>query len=241
MSKNPIDIIVAEAKREEAELFRKRISDGINHHKQKVNEGKIIENMLISPTSTKFIVDTRDIPVDVANFIKFDPHIHATDGCYSIRYIPTTDRRHVRGKPYVIGQDMVRLRVTVSGPEHWHALSSRIPELGWIRRNSTLTDELFGICKKHPGMAFWFTLDFVKYTNKINEKAKNMGIDIDNKPLVAYKCSKKDYEEKYKNKELAPARCWYDFQKEVADSEKDDSVQEEMQKEIHYSIKLKGE
>ena len=93
----------------------------------------------------------------------------------------------------------------------WRALANRILELGWIDRNSTLEPGLFGLAKSHPGMTIWFTIDWLKYADKIMEEAKQQNLDIDNKPLVAYKCSVEEYENNFKEKELADIKEYSDY------------------------------
>ncbi len=89
----------------------------------------------------------------------------------------------------------------VSGPAHWHCLARRVPEFGWIDRNSTLTNRLFAIAKKHPGMNFYFTVDWVRYADMIEAKAAKAGLDIDHKPFVVWAGTNKvkaEMNEKYK-------------------------------------------
>jgi len=211
---NVIDQIVAEAKREDEELKRKKRFKNLEI-KEDPEQEEIIENMLVSPGAGNIIVDIRDIPVSFETFISFDPNVFMTNGCYSIRYVPKTDYRSVPGKPFVIGQDMVRLRVTVSGPDHWHKLSERIPELGWIERNTYITRRLFGIAKKHPGISFFFTVKWEEYADRISWNARQNRLDIDNKPFVSYKCSQKNFANIYSKKQLAPKRTELDYAKEI--------------------------
>lgn len=191
------------------------------HHKERLklkkqretylNERGITENAFISPSSYNYIVSIKDEPVCANNFINRDQNIRGTRGLYSIKYVPTTDNRYKEGLPYQIGQDLIRWRVFCSGYTMWKALAKRVPELGWIDRNSTLTHELFTIAKCHPGMTVWFTIDWVTYSQMINEKAREQNIDIDLKPFVAYKCSMSEYEKKFKGKELADLKDYNDY------------------------------
>lgn len=226
--KSIIDQIVAEAKREDEELHRQKRNNSLS------KKGRIeaIENVLISPQSCLHVVDIRDIPVSFKSFTSFDPHVSVTQGFYQIVYIPTTSRRHIAGKPFVICQDMLHLRVTVSGPKHWHCLAKRIPELGWIERNSTLTNSLFGIAKKHPGAYFIFTVDWVRYADMITRKANEQGIDIDNKPFVSYQCSQKDFDETYSKKKLCDKKGYLDYITEINEAENDPEMINELEGEI---------
>ena len=191
---------------------------GINLKKKGFAEG-ISRSTLVNPFSNKYIVNIYDKPVSFKDFASFDPDVRATSGFFTIRYIPKNHRDRVKNKPYVIGQDLIRLRVTVSGPKHWSALCNRIPELGWIRRNSTFKDELFPIAKMHPGLVIRFCLDVPKYCEKITSRANELGIDIDHKPLVAFGCSGKDYTNVYSKKELSEPRTKEDYIEELAEAE----------------------
>lgn len=176
-----------------------------------LDEKGIIENSLISPRAYNYIVSMKDEPVSIDSFQDKDPDVRGTRGLYSIKYVPTTDTRYKEGLPFQIGQDLIRWRVFCSGYTMWKALAKRIPELGWLDRNSTLVPEMFIIASCHPGMTFWFTIDWVKYSQAIIQKAKEQGIDIDNRSFVAYKCSLEKYETKYKGKELASKKEYHDY------------------------------
>lgn len=151
-----------------------------------VNEVATGQNIFTPGKVYTYLVDLHDQPITLKDFAQLKPSIRATHGFYTIQYIPAGSVKRNPKFPYLIGQDLVRIRVTVSGPKHWRALCSRIPELDWVRRNSTLSDGLFGIAKKHPGLVLRFGIDFVKYCDKITNRANELGIDIDNKPLVLY-------------------------------------------------------
>lgn len=181
----------------------------------------IKENSLVSPNTLFKIVSLRDEPVSFEHFTNRDPNVTGTKGSYTIRYIPESDTRYIKGLHYQIGQDFLYWRVMCSGYTQWKALAKKIPELGWIDRNSTLTHELFAIAKCHPGIAFNFTVDWVKYSQMINQKAKEMGLDIDNKPFVAYACSFAEYENKFYEKQLADKKTYNDYVKEIAEVRKE--------------------
>ena len=176
-----------------------------------LDERGISENAFISPSSYNYIISLQDKPVSAKHFQNKDPNIRGTRGLYSIKYIPTTDIKYKQGLPFQIGQDLIRWRVFCSGYPMWKALANSIPELGWINRNSTISHELFTIAKCHPGMTVWFTIDWVKYTEKITTKAEQENIDINYKPLVAYKCSMSEYETEFKGKELADIKDYNDY------------------------------
>jgi hypothetical protein len=174
-----------------------------------------------------YIVNIYDKPVSLQEFKSFNPDIKATRGMYTIQYIPLCDKVRNPKFPYLIGQDLVRLRVTVSGPKHWDMICTRVPELGWVKRNSTLTGEMFRIAKMHPGLVLRFGIDFPKYCKKIEKAAEELGIDIDHKPLVCYQWSKKTGE-KYKDIELAPVKTKADYLSALLETEQSKTVQSEI-------------
>lgn len=139
-----------------------------------------------------YLVSINEFPISLSDFHELKSNIRATRGLYTIQYIPSGSVQRNPKFPYLIGQDLVRIRVTVSGPRHWGCMCDRIPELGWLKRNSTLSDEMFAIAKKHPGLVLRFGIDFVKYCNKIEKRAEELGIDIDHKPLVLYQWGAND-------------------------------------------------
>lgn len=157
-----------------------------------VNEVATSQNIFTPGKVYTYLVALDDQPITLKDFAQLKPNIRATHGFYTLQYIPAGSVKRNPKFPYLIGQDLVRIRVTVSGPKHWRALCSRIPELGWINRNSTISDGLFGIAKKHPGLVLRFGIDFVKYCDKITNRASELGIDIDNKPLVLYQWGAND-------------------------------------------------
>lgn len=176
-----------------------------------LNEKGINENDLISPRAYNYIVDLRSKPVSVESFKNKDPNIRGTRGLYSIKFIPSTDFKYKEGLHFQIGQDLIRWKVLCSGYPMWKALAKRVPELGWLDKNTTLSPALFGIAQCHPGMTVWFTIDWEKYTDKVKEEAVQENIDIDKRPLVAYKCSVEEYEQSYKGKELADIKQYNDY------------------------------
>ena len=179
--------IIAGAARQEA---RGRASAAAQRRKADAMDrsmgGGISQKFFISGHVYLYIVSIDDTPISRDDFRRLDPRIRGTRGRYSLQYIPAGSPRRNPRFPYLIGQDLVRIRVTVSGPRHWGALCKRIPELDWVRRNSTMTDAMFAIAKKHPGLVLRFGIDFPKYCGKIEAAAERLGIDIDHKPLVTY-------------------------------------------------------
>lgn len=49
-----------------------------------------------------------------------------------------------------------------------------------------MSDYLFGVAKKHPGLVIKFGVNFEKYCEHIEAIAEKEGIDIDHKPLFTY-------------------------------------------------------
>ena len=187
---------------------------------------EISENGTIQPFFLKKVVSISERPVSLDTFTNYDPDVKCTNGWYSIRYNPVGSTDHVKGKPWTIGQDLVCMKVSVSGVRHWHCLCRRIPELGWIERNSTLTDAMFGIAKKHPGMSFGFNVDWVKYCDKIEKKAAELGIDIDHKAFVTYRAKKEVIQEINDTHKLAKFKTKEDYEDVL--KEIDNEFQEEM-------------
>lgn len=179
---------IGEAARRESQN-RNSIVAGIKK-RNSINKGTVFgetsQNIFSPGKVYAYLVAIDDQPITLKDFRELKPNIRATRGAYTIQYIPAGSVKRNPKFPYLIGQDLVRIRVTVSGPKHWGALCSRIPELAWLKRNSTLSDAMFGIAKKHPGLVLRFGIDFVKYCDKITNRANELGIDIDNKPLVLY-------------------------------------------------------
>lgn len=212
------------------ELNQAALIEEGNKKKQKRTENKgfdITQKAFQEAPHYIYIVNIFDKPVSLQEFKSFQPDIKATRGSYSIQYIPKCDKTRNPKFPYLIGQDLVRLRVTVSGPKHWALLCTRIPELGWIRRNSTLSGDMFRIAKMHPGLVLRFGIDFSKYCKKIEKAAEELGIDIDHKPLVCYQWSKKTGE-KYKDIELAPVKTKADYLSALLEAEQSKTVQSEI-------------
>lgn len=229
--KNIIDTIVSQAKLEEADRQAQIGYSRMLEKREMEKEGKIIPDALIAPSSYKVVVNINEIPVSFKTFTSYEKDVFVTKGSYMIMYFPKASRKSVPGKPYFIYQDLIHMRLCVSGPAHWRCLCRRIPELDWIRRNTNFTNDLFALAKRHPGIPFFFSIDYSKYAKKIMDQAEKEGIDIDNKPFVAYKCSEKDYQELYKDKFLHRQRTKTELAPELNAAEKDEEVISEIKKE----------
>lgn len=186
----------------------------VNTNRNDVFGGDASENSILPPRQYYYIVNIHDEPICLDTVRSGDPNIRATKSLYTIQYIPKASPVRSGKFCYLIGQDLVRMRVLVSCFKHWSALSRRVPELGWIDRNTNLGPDLFAMAKMHPGTIFRFTIEFGKYGNKILKKAQEKGIDIDNKPFVTYAYSQDVYE-KYKDKKFAPIRTKQDYLDEI--------------------------
>lgn len=186
----------------------------------------------VSPLAYKLILNLDEIPVTKRMIKNLNPKLRVTKGIYMIKYVPKTDKRYKKGRPWVIGQDLIHMGIYVSGPKHWNSLCDKIPELNWIRRNSTLTDEWFDTVARYPGMSFWFCIDWPRYEAKIVANAGSGSVtDTVHKselnPLGAYKCSAEEYRKHYKDK-TATLRTLADVLHDVQEVEMLPAVQEEM-------------
>lgn len=175
---------------------------------------KISENRSFQPLFHKHVIDLSERPISLLKMANFDPNIRSTGGFYTIKYIPLNNKERIPNRPFRIGQDLVRGRVHVAGFIQWHIFSRTVPELKWLERNSTLTDELFRIAKCHPGMSFYFTVDWVKYDKMIREKAAAEGIEINNKSFVTYMTTEEELAKLNSTYLLAPER---DMKKDYAE------------------------
>lgn len=184
--KTTAELISNAAKREGKNDSEAQFSRKANEWYEEISGVGSRQNIFTPGRNYIYIVALDDQPITLSDFHKLKSNIRATRGQYTIQYIPAGSPKRIPKFPYVIGQDLVRIRVSVSGPSHWRALAKRIPELDWIRRNTTLSESMFGIAKKHPGLVLRFGIDFVKYCDKITNRANELGVDIDNKPLVIY-------------------------------------------------------
>lgn len=179
----------------------------------------------VSPLAYKYVVDLRDLPVYYEQIKALDPNLRMTKGLYMIKYTPRGSGEYRKGRPFKLGQDLIRWDIRVSGPADWNRLCDRIPELGWLRRNSTFTDRMFDLAAKHPGMSFWYSLDWVRYEDLIQSKTNT----VLEHPLVSRKVSAKDYNEIYKKNDKAlMIRYLNDIIHEVQEIESSPAVQEEM-------------
>ena len=186
----------------------------------------------VSPLAYKVIIHLQDKRVSQDMIQNMDQNLRVTKGCYMIKYIPKTNSKYKKGRPWCIGQDLIRMGIYIGGWRHWNYLCDRIPELDWIRRNSTLTQRWFDIAAKHPGMSFWFTVDWPGYESKLAAQPEPVSVQKTESghepaPFVAHKCSGEEYRKHYKDK-CATLRVLGDVLREVQEVEELPTVQKEM-------------
>lgn len=216
MGRTVADTIAEAAMREgmnQGELIRGKI---YSKFRDNVNEVETRQNIFTPGKVYTYIVNIFDNPVTFRDFSELKSDLRATHGFYTIQYIPRGYPKRNPKFPYLIGQDLVRIRVTVSGPAHWKRMCERIPELAWLDRNTALSIEMFSIAKKHPGLVLRFGIDFAKYCGTIEKKAEELGIDIDHKPLVTYQWGKDNVPQV--DGVMNPLKTKRDYAKELAEA-----------------------
>lgn len=199
---------------------RKMVVDG--------EEIEVNAQAFVSPLAYKYIIDLRDKPVVWDQIKNLDPNLRATKGMYMIKYVPKGSADRKKGRPWKIGQDLIRWDIRVSGPVEWNSLCEKIPELAWLKRNSTLTPNMFNIAVKHPGMSFWFTIKWDEYETNIQKQIDKLNWENE-KVYVSRKCSFSDYKDLYKAQDKSLVlRLLNDVLDEVQEVESSQSVQNEM-------------
>ena len=244
-----IDTIVAAARIEAnqqmggSQVLKKSENMKYVPHKEQDKRDEINALTFVSPLAYKLICHLDEKPVTRRMIQNLDPKLRVTKGLYMIKYIPKTDKRYRKGRPWCIGQDLIKMGIYVSGPKHWNYLCDRIPELDWIRRNSGISDELFYTAAHYPGMTFWFCVDWARYESRLRSESgaesetgsKSGAVQKrELNPLGAYKCSGEEYRKHYKDK-TATLRTLADVLHEVQEAEMLPAVQEEMIKETGES------
>lgn len=203
----------------------RQMRNGIYTDRETGEDVEVSEKSPVSPYAYKYIARMDDTPVNWDQIFNLDPMLRTTKGVYMIKYTPYHSKDYRKGRPFKIGQDLIRWDIRVSGTEEWHELCKRVPELGWLERNSYLTDNMFALAKKHPGMSLWFSVKWDEYEAKLQEQSHTV---LEN-PFVSRKCSITEYKDKYKAKDKAVLiRYFHEILKEVNEVEKLPSVQEEM-------------
>lgn len=188
-------------------------------------EIEVSAHSFVSPYAYKYALRLDEKPVNWDQILNLDPNLRMTKGLYMIKYVPKASKDHRKGRPFKIGQDLIRWDIRVSGPVEWHELCGRVPELKWLEHNSTLNDEMFDLAVQHPGMALWFSVDWAGYAQKLRAQTESVLKDV----FVSRKCSVKDYRDIFKSQDKAVLiRCFNDILKEINDVEALDTVQNEM-------------
>lgn len=231
-----LDTIVGAANVEQNQELNGNVKLNQGKPVNKFYEGTIIEpgtgekievsaSSPVSPYAYKYFLRLDDKPVTWADIESLNPVLRSTKGLYMIKYTPRNSKDRKKGRPWKIGQDLIRWDIRVSGKKHWNYLCDKIPELDWLRRNSTLTDRMFDLAVMHPGMSFWFSVDWVRYEAKLQAQSES----VLEKPFVSRKASVEEYKKvaKHNNKGLL-CRYFSDVLKEVNEAEKQPAVQEEM-------------
>lgn len=192
-------------------------------------EVEVSASSFASPYVYKYILGLDEKPITWDQIFDLNPNLRMTKGVYMIKYTPAGSKDCRKGRPFKIGQDLIRWDIRVAGTKHWEELARRVPELRWLARNSTLTKNLFGLAKNHPGMSFWFTIKWEEYEAKLKAQENYSMMD---RPFMSHKVSVKDYRDKFKSSDRAILlRCFNDILKEINEVEGLDAVQEEMRSE----------
>lgn len=179
------------------------------------------KNVPVEAYFTKVVrLSEEPIVIDLSNKI-LPQDCRTTNGWYSVTYNPEGSPKRVRGKPYTIGQDLVRGRFCVSGLKHLKALASRIPEFAFLLKWSYFDPGLFKLAKQHPGIAFCFNFKWCEYGSMIEKKAEEQGIDIDHKPFFAYITKKEKLDQLRKEYKIMPNPVKEDYIAVLDDLEKE--------------------
>ena len=184
----------------------------------------------VSPLAYKVIIHLQEKRVTFDMIHNMDTNLRITRGIYMIKYHSKNDKDYKKGRPFTIGQDLIRMGIHVSGPRHFHYLCDRIPELNWLRHNTFYTDKLFDIAAMQTGIPIWFSIDWCGYAEKL---ASQPGPAFGSKqgpastPYSVFKCSGEQYRKHYKDK-CATLRVLNDVLREVQETEALPAVQREM-------------
>lgn len=161
------------------------------------------------------------LPVLFDDIKKRDPNILTTNGLYSISYQAPNSPKYRKGKPFLIGQDLVRGCFCFSSPGHLIEVAKKIPEFAWLLKWTNFDMRLFALAKTHCGVTFRFTVDWVRYADEVFKNAKAMGIDLTGNDtegvFFAHLSSNKSEEEK--NLKVAAKKTIYDYQEELKDAD----------------------
>lgn len=198
--------------------------------KRMAKKGGIARNTLVSPENHYHVINLLDEPISYKTFTALDPMVCTTFGKYTITYY---DRNHPRVKndnsgQFVMGQDLIRTSLRFFGYRDFYKQSKYVVELGWLQRNTTISEELFELARRHAGTPFIFTIKFVEYARMIEEKAKERGIDTYTEPpFVTRSCSPEEWKEKYKDLKISGPRHWQAYRNDLKKMEIEQDEQDE--------------
>lgn len=155
--------------------------------------GLVIANPIISNHSARAIVNIQSQPLYKEDVYDCNPNLRLTNGVYYIRYQSKGSKFRNPKRPFLILNDLVQFRVAVSGPKHFYAMSTQVPEMDWLIRNTNYTTALFIVAKQHPGLNVPFCMDVMKILNRANRQAKESGKELYNGTLFGSReCTVKD-------------------------------------------------
>lgn len=182
----------------------------------------------LQPRMYKMIFRLDFKPIKLSEMKDFDPQVRVTRGLFSIKKLTPGDGKYNPLRPYQIGQDIVRMKVAISGPKHWHALAEVVPELKWIEKYSTLTDDWFELLDLFPGTSFYFSVDWVQYYKDMIEWIEeNDPNNIDDYMISSYIANWELEQERIK---LAPKLKKFDYRKALMEIQEWPEVKKEMEK-----------
>lgn len=220
-----LEAIRDEAVRESRQLAGMRGTKG--EFRKGSGGGRIIENTSMQPNFRKHCVSLNDEPVTLADLKNFNPTVRMTAGFFTLTYLPAHDIKRIQNRPFQIGQDLVRMRINVSGTINLRCIAREIPELDWMLRwCPMLNKDLFELAAQHPGTPFYFTPDWVGYADMIRKKAAKAGIDIDNRPYVFWTPDSKTKAKLSKDINLAPKKTKKDYASvlDACDNESEEQI-----------------
>lgn len=212
-------IALAAMEQSEAKRKGRTVLNGVDIFSAKGEE--LTNFSVLQPLPYYKLVRIDEEPIIMDDLKSFEPTLRATKGYYSIQYVPLKSTR-VNSKRcrYLIGQDLVQMRISVSGPYHLKVLADRVPEIRWLLRNTTFHMGMFEVAKRHPGMPFPFTIDYYRYEEMLIEKAAKKGIEL-KKPFVTfYYANQEGYYEKYKDIKFARRNSKEDYKTQIEEADK---------------------
>ena len=104
----------------EGELRNQSLHKGRrNEHPEKdpKNDAEINAGDLVHPFQHRSVISLMDRVLTWDNVKNLDPDVRLTRGYYYLVYRPKTSARYKKGRPFCIGQDMVRWNLMLAGTE----------------------------------------------------------------------------------------------------------------------------